>query len=601
MFAQPWQEKSLGHTLVVSSLTTATRLKQLSLERLATDQLMSAVSSHCPLLTFLNISHSKVTDAGLLMVAGVEAERRPRLARRCKPRSEAVPCSAGVAVRNITVSWRSVPGQGCPRVSHLEAEDLLSLDWSRLKKDLQYKDQATVPLDAGFVALLDSLPLTVLNTEVAGRAVLAWARLMRNLSQTSRRLDLEVLVDSRPSENMLRQVARLCPNLREVRVDWNRFVPNNTPSRDAWLEVFPTIPALESLVSSEIDHRMDYKFQADTFLINNIGARLTKLHLQQLRTLTFSLLRSIKENCSNLEKLALFMTDKFGFEGVLEMEKDDHLQRNSGNLSNLREFHLMGPFPSSVTRYLLDTSPHLETLTLSVDWPESHNFNLLPDRRVDFLGINYLKQVMQGNNLAEVKEVHLLVQHVRGRRYLTKDFAKFVMQHLPSLQHMGSFKGWNMTKRQKKEVRAFQVTRNLPISIDPDIQVGPSSGNFSKIFSENQLNSSCLWLPVDQLPTGMWPDLMAGIFFQLPGPDDPPFIMPPGLDFSDDEEDEIINISSDEEVEENFPAAAALEQQLLPLPPLPAAQPVNQDQGEEEEEQLPLPVAGPAQEHCNIL
>ena len=132
-----------------------------------------------------------------------------------------------------------------------------------------------------------------------------------------------------------------------------------------------------------------------------------------------------------------------------------------------------------------------------------------------------------------------------------------------------------MTKRQKKQVRAFQVTRNLPISIDPDIQVGPSSGNFSRIFSENQLNSSCLWLPVDQLPTGMWPDLMVGIFFQLPGPDDPPFIMPPWLDFSDDEEleDEIINISSDEEVEENFPAAAAQEQQPLPLPSLPAAPP----------------------------
>merc|ERR1719510_2460914 len=222
---------------------------------------------------------------------------------------------------------------------------------------------------------------------------------MRNLSQTSRRLQLEVLVDSRPTENLLRQVGRVCPNLREVRLDWNRFVPDNTPSRDAWLEVLPTIPALESLVSTEIDHKIDYKYQADTFLINNIGAKLTKLHLQQLRTVTFSLLRSIKENCSKLEKLSFFMTGKLGsgYSSSLEIEKDDPLQKNSGDLSKLREFHLMGPFPSSVSRYLLDTSPGLETLTLSVDWPESHNFNLLPDRRLDFLGINYLKQVMQGN------------------------------------------------------------------------------------------------------------------------------------------------------------------------------------------------------------
>ena len=159
-------------------------------------------------------------------------------------------------------------------ISHLEAEDLINLDWSNFGPS-QYKEFTAVPLDAGFVALLDSLPLTVLNTEVAGRAVLAWSKLMRNLSQTSRRLDLEVLVDSRPSENLLRQVARVCPNLREVRVDWNRFVPDNTPSRDAWLEVLPSIPALESLVSSEIDHRINHKYQADTFLINQIGPRLT--------------------------------------------------------------------------------------------------------------------------------------------------------------------------------------------------------------------------------------------------------------------------------------------------------------------------------------
>ena len=587
MFLRPLQGSSLCHSMLFSSLTTATRLKQLSLEKLATDQIMSAVSEHCYLLTTLNISHSKVTDAGLFMVAGVEAERRPRLARRCKMRTEPLSSSGGGVVRNITVWWRPIQGRGCPRLSYLEAENLTSLDWSSTGHG-QYKDFTTVPMDCGFVALLDSLPLTFLNSEVTGRAVLAWSKLKRNLSQTSRRLQLEVLVDSRPTENLLRQVVRVCPNLREVRVDWNKFIPDNTPSRDAWLEVLPTIPALESLVSTEIDHKINYKYQADTFLINSIGSKLTKLHLQQLRAVTFSLLRSIKENCTNLEKLAFFMTGKLGFRGVLEIEKDDHLQKNSGNLSKLREFHLMGPFPSSVSRYLLDTSPDLETLTLSVDWPESNSFNILPDKRVDFLGINYMKQVMQGNSLSKVKEVHLLVQHYRGRKNLNKDFAKFVMGNLPSLQHMGGFKGWNMSSRQKKEVRAFQVSENLNISIDPDSPVKPSSG-FSKIFAGNQLNSSCLWLPVDPLPPGLWMDLVAGIFVQL-GPEDP------FMDSSDDEfdvvpvlqppvmPDEIINISSDEE-EDAQPQAA---------PAAPAA--VNQV---EEEEEQPLP--GLAHEPCNIL
>lgn len=460
-------------------------------------------------------------------------------------------------------------------ISHLEAEDLINLDWSNIGPS-QYKEFTAVPLDAGFVALLDSLPLTVLNTEVAGRAVLAWSKLMRNLSQTSRRLDLEVLVDSRPSENLLRQVARVCPNLREVRVDWNRFVPDNTPSRDAWLEVLPSIPALESLVSSEIDHRINHKYQADTFPI------------------TFSLLRSIKENCSNLEKLALFMTGQLGFRGDLEVEKDDHLQKNSGNLSKLREFHLMGPFSSCVTRYLLDTSHDLESLTLSVDWPESHNFNLIPDRRLDFLGINYMNQVMQGNSLSKVKEVHLMVQHYRGMRHLNKDFAKFVMKKLPSLQHMGNFKGWNMNNRQKREIRSFQVSENLNISIDPDDQVKPRTGQFSKIFSGNQLNSSCLWLPIDPAPPGLFTGLMANFF----GPDGAVFVVPPGQDSSDDEDDGgpvlqppapmmpddlIIDISSDEEED-------------VQPPPLQEDQPVNQVQEEEQQQG-----AGVAYEPCNIL
>ena len=217
MFLPPLrQSSSLRHSMLVSSLSTASRLKQLSLEKLATDHLMSAVSEHCPLLTFLNISHSKVTDAGLLMVAGVEAERRPRLERRCKSRTEPPPSSDGVLVRNITVWWRSVPGRGCPRISHLEAEDLSSLDWSNTGLGQQYKDFTAVPLDSGFVALLDSLPLTFLNTEVAGRAVLAWIRLNKKLNRKNRQLGLEVLVEARPTESLLLQVSSVCPRLREV-------------------------------------------------------------------------------------------------------------------------------------------------------------------------------------------------------------------------------------------------------------------------------------------------------------------------------------------------------------------------------------------------
>jgi len=521
------KDTRLGHSLLVSSLSQATRLKQLSLERLATDQMMEVVSQHCPLLTYLNISSSKVTDLGLLQVAGVQAGeeelRRPRLERECKarPGSEA---SGEAGVRNVTVRWRSVAGRGCSRLSHLEAENLLSLHWPR--PHLQYKDCPTVPLDCGFVALLDSLPLTVLNTEVAGRAVLAWSKLMKKLGQSRRRLELEVLVDSRPSESLLQQAGRLCPRLREVRVDWAQFVPDNKVSREAWLPGLSSLPLLQSVVTSEIDH----KSQALDSLLkdSSLGARLTNLHLQELWSLNFSLLAAIKDCCTSLQRLVIFLTVKdwtgpLGAMAGLHIEKDAELEVNTGNLRKVREVHLMGPFPSSVTRYLLDSSPDLETLTLSVDWPEPACCNILPDMRLDYLGTNYMKQVLAGNSLAKVKELHLMTQYSRGKKYLDSDFAQFIMKSLPSLEHLGCFRCWNMTLRQRREARQAAVSKSLNIVVDQDTKPRPSEnvGDFRNIFDPDKMKSSCLWLPVKPMSTFSFFEEVAEMFV---GPDN---IWPP--------------------------------------------------------------------------
>ena len=492
--------------------------------------MMCVVGGNCPLLSYLNISSSKVTDRGLLAVAGVEAGpevRRPRLARQCKARPDSE-VRAG-QVRNVTVSWRKLPGRGCPRLSHLEAENLLSLTW--YKPNLLYKDYAAVPLDCGFVAVLDSLPVRVLNTEVGGRAVLAWSKLIKKLGQSCRSLELEVLVDARPTESLLQQVGRLCPRLREVRVDWAQFVPDNKVSRETWLTSLPSLPALHSLVTSEIDH----KSQAlDHLLASAVGPRLTNLHLQELWSLNFSLLAAIKECCSSLERLVIFLTVKdwtgpLGAMSGIHIEKDKELEVNTGNLRRLKQVHLMGPFPSSVTRYLLDTSPHLDTLTLSVDWPDPACCNILPDTRLDYLGTNYVRQVMQGNNLAMVRELHLMTQYSRGKKYLDTEFAQFILKTLPRLEHLGCFRCWNMTLRQRREARQFAITKSLKaesgghIVVDQDTKPRPSEnvGDFRNIYDPDKMSSSCLWLPVKPMSTFSFFEEVAEMFV---GPDN---IWPP--------------------------------------------------------------------------
>ena len=509
----------------MSSLSCASRLKKLSLERLATDDMMSVVSRTCPLLTFLNISSSKVTDTGLLMIAGLEESeevRRPRLSRQCKQESEAITAGPGV-VRNVPVRWRQVPGQGCSNLHHLQADNLLSLVWH--KSNLLYKDYSTVPVDAGFVALLSSLPLTILNTDVAGRAVLAWMRLNKKLNLKDRVLSLEVLVEARPTENLLDQVSSVCPQLREVRVDWAQFVPDNTVSREAWLSSLSSLPGLESLVTSEIDHKSE---ALTGLLTNSLGSRLTNLHLQELWSLNFSLLAAIKESCCNLQRLVIFLTVKdwtgpLGAMAGIHIERDAELQFRSGKLEKLEEVHLMGPLSSSVTRYMLDTSPEIHTLTLSVDWPDPASCNILPDTRVDFLGTAYMKQVMQGNSLAKVKEVHLMTQYSRGKKYLDSEFAQFIMKSLPSLQHCGCFRCWNMTLRQRREARAMAVTKNLNIVVDQDTKPRPSEnvGDFRNIYEPDKMRSSCLWLPVKPMSTFSFFEEVAEMFV---GPDN---IWPP--------------------------------------------------------------------------
>ena len=521
------KDTRLGHSLLVSSLSTATRLKKLCLERLATDDMMSVVSRTCPLLTFLNISSSKVTDTGLLLIAGLEEseeERRPRLSRQCKQESQERSGGAGL-VRNVPVRWRPVQGQGCSNLQHLQADNLLSLAWH--KSNLLYKDHPNVPLDAGFVALLAALPLTILNTEVAGRAVLAWIRLNKKLKQKPRPLSLEVLVEARPTESLLAQVSSVCPRLREVRVDWADWGGLDWDlmvRREDWVDSLSALPSLESLMTSDIDHSLSTESLTRLLTNNSLGSRLTNLHLQELRSLNFSLLAAIKKSCNNLQRLVIFLIvkDSYYMTG-LHIGQDAELQLRSGNLGKLEEVHLMGPFSSYVTRYLLDTSPELHTLTLSVDWPGPASCNILPDTRVDFLGTAYMKQVMQGNSLAKVREVHLMTKYFRGKKYLDSEFAQFIMKSLPALRHCGCFRCWNMTLKQRREARTMAVTKNLNIVVDQDTKPKPSEnvGDFRNIYEADKMKSSCHWLPVKPMSTFSFFEEVAEMFV---GPDN---IWPP--------------------------------------------------------------------------
>ena len=370
-------DQRLGASMIILSLRSATRLSHLSLERLASDEMMLTIATSATHLSFLNINNSKVTDTGLLTLAGLKNQVcRAKLSRKCKTESGEED-SLG-SVRNWTPRWSKDDNLGCDRLEHLEATNL-NLNWSVPgASNLGYKDFSSVPMDAGFVGILDSLTqLKVLNSEVGARSVQAWQKWKKKVRQNNKRtLSLQVLTESRPSPALLSCVSVVCPDLTQLRIDWTGFSIGNVPGREDWVPSLPALTNLSTLFTSDIDHKTDHL----SSLMPNIGARLTKLHLQEMWSISTSLVRAIKENCVNLTRLVIFMSvkDLLGSMTQIHMDRDAELccqeTLSSAGMKKLTEVHLMGPFKSEFTRYLLDSSPNIETLTLSVDYPDPVRF-----------------------------------------------------------------------------------------------------------------------------------------------------------------------------------------------------------------------------------
>jgi len=427
-------------------------------------------------------------------------------------------------------------------LSHLEATGLNKLAWHN--PNSAYTEYQVVPLDAGFVAVVDTLPVRILNTEVGGRVVLAWVRGKRRARQEVPALQLEVLVEAHPTPTMMVQVAAVCPSLREMRVDWYQFYSPQNMSREDWLSSIPAIPNLSSLFTSDIDHKTEQLIS----LLPSLGHNLTRLHLQELWSFKYSLLRAIKRSCPMLEKLVVLMTCKevVGSVAQISVEKDLDLALSNSvsgyGLARLTELHLMGPFGSQLVRYLLSGCVQLATLTLAIEWPDPAFCNVVPANRKDFLGREYWQEVMQGNSFNNLQELHFMAQYARGRKYLTKDFAMFMIKNFPTLRHMGTFRLWNMTVGERREVRRFVRTKNMNITLDPDVEARPSEnvGDFRNIYVSNRNVSSCSWLPVKQVSTFSFFEEVADMFAE------PALFWPAGLDDSDDEDQSNDGDSNDE-------------------------------------------------------
>ncbi len=75
--------------------------------------------------------------------------------------------------------------------------------------------------------------------------------------------------------------------------------------------------------------------------------------------------------------------------------------------SKLEEFHLSGPFGSDFVKFLLHGADGLRSLSLAIEWPEPPFCDPQPQGARDFLGLEYMQEVLRLNSLPHLHEASL--------------------------------------------------------------------------------------------------------------------------------------------------------------------------------------------------
>lgn len=261
-------ETRIPTTILHYTLVEGTALVNLDLEKCACDSLLKILAQVAPNVKYLNISHSMVSDQGLLYLCGVEKSRgsRQRLARKCKEQKD----EEKKLVTNETPKWEK-RWIACDKITHLLAEELRQIDWSGVGayKDhghmhtyqRKYYNHPAVPIDSGFVAVLAYLKdLRVLVSEVGARAVHAWTRLQCKKKGAKLNLKLETITEKKLMPNVFHAVIEACPRLSSLNVERGGVsVHGHIVEEDMWVEELSKCGGLKELVIVSITTKRTLK------------------------------------------------------------------------------------------------------------------------------------------------------------------------------------------------------------------------------------------------------------------------------------------------------------------------------------------------------
>ena len=535
-------ETRIGTTILHYSLMDGQMLTHLDLEKCCCDSVLKLVSETSPNLKYLNVSGSNVSDQGLFYLCGVEksdSRSRPRLSRACKDE----PPPVEKFVKNEMPRWKQRK-IGCRKLVCFQGKILDQLEWD-VNSSFNYYDHSTVPLDAGFVAMLIFLPkLRVFITDVGGRAIAAWQKVIRKYSKYPKTLNLLAVSETHLSPQIMAVINNVCPKIKHFRVEWQNFFSQQDYSREDWIKKLSDSKALCELRTCDID----FKSSRLSKVLPVIGCQLTVISFREIWKFKYSNFALIKEFCPNLVVFCVSMssTNVVNTINHIAVDKDHNLQLYDDEKSffkHLEEFHLCGPFGNDLVRYLVKSADLLKCLTLSIEWLDPAFCDNQPLDRKDLLGVEYLSQILNVNPMSHLEEIHLMAQYRRGRSRLLRECAEMILEKFPLIRHIGNFQYWNMTSEDVKVIMAIVRSTNRDIVFEEDLFcVGSENAKFEYKYIPNRGCLSCHNIVIKKEDT----NIFANFFDTL--------ALPPDLMDDDDEDlaEADDNLNEDDDLAEDL-------------------------------------------------
>ena len=108
------------------------------------------------------------------------------------------------------------------------------------------------------------------------------------------------------------------------------------------------------------------------------------------------------------------------------MNLENSEENDDQGLASLKLLHLAGPFGPEITSYLIKGAKFIDNLGLAINWVDSDYCSLQPTSSKDYIGTEYLKELVKVNPLSNLYQLHLSGSNEESREKLDKHCVSIV-------------------------------------------------------------------------------------------------------------------------------------------------------------------------------